>query len=522
MKHLGDITKINGYEIPVPDVIIGGSPCQDLSVAGKRAGLDGERSGLFMEQIRVTKELREHDRRDGRTDILVRPRWFVWENVPGALSSGTPKGEDFRIVLEEICKIIDENAVIPGPPNGKWNNAGCIVGNGYSVAWRILDGQYWGCTYFNDEGIPVKLGTPQRRRRIALVADLNGECAGEILFERKSVSGDFEQGIEERKGAAGNPEEGVGSTNCLNPWDVQSKHIQAKDGKAESLYSGECRYGGGESYVMDDTPSAYTLKIRGGREIDSLGKRAGKGALVQTELSGTLSVSQDQTLIQAFGISAQDSNSMKSSNPHSGIYKAETTRTLDLNGGNPSCNQGGMAVVALEGNGTRESHRGDGYAESDVSFTLNSTEYHGVAYGVNIGGVVRHNAHPVEETSVTLTSQAKSGDTQASVICVDQGAGKSSVDTLHDKSPTLATTHDGAPVIACGCDVYNQTLTGDVAATVSAYSCMTSTRNGPSVVVGTDIYNQSVTGDVSMTISSRATDPHHIPTVITDGNVCTR
>ena len=139
MKHLGDITKINGAEIEPVDCIIGGSPCQDLSVAGKRAGLAGERSGLFMEQIRIVKEMREHERRIRGTDddFRLRPRYMVWENVPGAFSSN--KGEDFRAVLEETAKIKDKNAVIPGPPNGKWPHSGCIMGDGWSIAWRLHD-----------------------------------------------------------------------------------------------------------------------------------------------------------------------------------------------------------------------------------------------------------------------------------------------------------------------------------------------------------------------------------------------
>ena len=125
MKHLGDITKISGYTAPIVDCIIGGSPCQDLSVAGKRAGLDGERSGLFMEQVRIAKEMRERDERNGRTGVDIRPRYMVWENVPGAFSSN--KGEDFRIVLEELAKVADKDAVIPMPPKDKWTTCGCIV-----------------------------------------------------------------------------------------------------------------------------------------------------------------------------------------------------------------------------------------------------------------------------------------------------------------------------------------------------------------------------------------------------------
>ena len=178
MKHLGDITKINGAEIEPVDVITAGSPCQDLSVAGKRAGLGGERSGLFMEQIRVIKEMRENDReRNQRAGQHVRPRYMVWENVPGALSSN--KGEDFRCVLEETARIVEPSAVIPGPPKGKWTTAGAIMGDGWSIAWRIHDAQFW--------------GVPQRRKRIALVADLGGSSAPEILFERKGLPGNTEQ-----------------------------------------------------------------------------------------------------------------------------------------------------------------------------------------------------------------------------------------------------------------------------------------------------------------------------------------
>ena len=250
MKHFGDITKIHGNEVPITDVVIGGSPCQDLSVAnGNRQGLNGERSGLFMEQVRIVKEMREEDGKV-RTDKLVRPRYLVWENVPRALSSN--KGEDFRIVLEEIARIKDKDAVVPRPE--KWSNAGCIMADGWSVAWRILDGQFWGISYYGDDGVPTKLGTPQRRRRIVLVADFNGQSAGEILFESKGLLGDIEEKHGEGEGIAGDTEKRPGE------------------------------------------PS-YTLKIRGGREVDSLGKRAGKGALIQTELSATLGVTQDQTLI---------------------------------------------------------------------------------------------------------------------------------------------------------------------------------------------------------------------------------
>ena len=190
MKHLGDITKLNGAEVPIVDVICGGSPCQDLSVAGKRAGLAGERSGLFMDQIRIIKEMREHDRAIKGSDVdsrLLRPRYMVWENVPGAFSSN--KGEDFRAVLEETAKVVCEDAIIPRPTGGKWSPSGCIMGDGWSIAWRVHDAQFW--------------GVPQRRKRIALVADFGGESAPEILFERESLCGDIEESREEGQEAPG-------------------------------------------------------------------------------------------------------------------------------------------------------------------------------------------------------------------------------------------------------------------------------------------------------------------------------
>ena len=192
MVHLGDITAISGYDAPVVDVVIGGSPCQDLSIAGRRAGLAGERSGLFMEQIRIVKEMRDADIRRGRTGQFVRPRFMVWENVVGAFSSN--KGDDFRVVLEEVIRVAEPDAPdVPLPPKGKWPLADTWYGDGWSVAYRVLDAQFW--------------GVPQRRRRIALVADFGGHAAPEILFVRKGVCGDIAEG-----GAAGEETAaGVGS-----------------------------------------------------------------------------------------------------------------------------------------------------------------------------------------------------------------------------------------------------------------------------------------------------------------------
>ena len=185
MKHLGDITKIHGDKIEPVDCITFGSPCQDLSIAGCRAGLAGERSGLFMEAVRIIKEMRSS------TDGLY-PTFAVWENVPGAFSSNG--GEDFRAVLEELARVEQPNASIPRPSSrgGRWSKAGAIAGNGWSLAWRQLDAQHW--------------GVPQRRKRIALVADFGGQRAAEILFERTSQSGNPDESVKKRQevtGAAG-------------------------------------------------------------------------------------------------------------------------------------------------------------------------------------------------------------------------------------------------------------------------------------------------------------------------------
>ena len=231
IKHLGDICKINGAEIEPVWCITGGSPCQDLSIAGKRAGLAGARSGLFMEQVRIVKEMREADKRNGRTGDMVRPRYLVWENVVGAFSSN--KGKDFAAVLEEIIKIVEPEA--PGievPEKGwpTWGGYHDEVGGRWSVVWRTHDAQYW--------------GVPQRRRRISVVADFGGDTASEIQFDGESVSGDIAE-----SGASG-------------------------EGSAEDAEAG----------------ASYAVRIRGGCD------GGGKGALVQTEKSGTLGTGNDQTI----------------------------------------------------------------------------------------------------------------------------------------------------------------------------------------------------------------------------------
>ena len=200
MIHVGDITRLHGAELPPVDIIAGGSPCQDLSVAStKRLGLAGERSGLFMEQIRVIKEMRQADIQRGRSVNDIRPRFGIWENVPGALSSGTPKTEDFRIVLEEFLRIGCDSVSVPGPYTGSWEPAGRILlGDSLSLAWRILDTQYWP-------------GTPQRRRRIYLVVDFGGQSASKILFDQESLCRDYSSLIRTGEASASGLAEGTGA-----------------------------------------------------------------------------------------------------------------------------------------------------------------------------------------------------------------------------------------------------------------------------------------------------------------------
>lgn len=272
MKHLGDITLIDGSKIEPVDVITFGSPCQDLSIAGKRAGLAGQRSGLFMEAVRIIKQMQEATNGEY-------PKYAVWENVPGAFSSN--KGKDFLAVLEELIRIKEPTISLPEPPKSKWSKAGEISGSGWSLAWRTMDAQYW--------------GVPQRRLRISLVLDLTGQRAGEILFEPESLRGHFAPSITPGQATAGAVENGVGTANGVYAevsnvcaFKLGNSEQARSIGYAEELVptlNAEC---GGNKPAC-----AYTLKIRSGCE------GGGKGALVQTEKSATLSTLQDQTLFVA-------------------------------------------------------------------------------------------------------------------------------------------------------------------------------------------------------------------------------
>lgn len=385
VKHLGDINSINGAEIEPVDIITFGSPCTDLSVAGKRQGLNAERSGLFFQAIRIIKEMR------GATNGKY-PRFAVWENVTGAFSSNG--GEDFRCVLEELCKIKDADLSVPKPE--KWTKSGEIVGKDFSLAYRTFDAQYW---YL-----------PQRRARIYLVADFDGGCASKILFESEGVSGYSAQGFrtwQKITRSFGNCSEETGSGLMFENHSQDTRYT----GPLEVAQTVSATYGTGgnnQPFVVESAVVPATLKIRCGHG------NGGRGALIQENKSATLSCNNDQTLFvpKAYGICGKYSNSMLSNNPNSGFYEADTSRTIDTSNQSPCKNQGGMVVV--EGNGSRPSHHGDGYKESETMYTLNCTENHAVSYGIgrpamNQSYNARFSFQIEEEKSPTLVASGAGG-----------------------------------------------------------------------------------------------------------------
>lgn len=250
MKHLGDVSKVNGADIDPVDIITCGSPCTDMSIAGRRAGLDGHQSILFYQAVRIIKEMREATNGEY-------PTFAVWENVPGAFSSN--KGEDFRTVLEELIKIVEPTAVMPPVPAGGWPYADSYCGDGWSLAYRVFDAQYW--------------GVPQRRRRIYLVLDLRGQRAGEILFEREGVRGDFATFKTAGQGAAGDAERGIGADDCMEVYDARGNG----DGQTVNTLTGdhENRITDYTSVAVEKNP-VYCLQGNGIDRADTAGCN-GKG-----------------------------------------------------------------------------------------------------------------------------------------------------------------------------------------------------------------------------------------------------
>lgn len=459
MVHLGDITKMSGYIIPPVDVVTFGSPCQDLSIAGKRAGMAGERSGLFSEAVRIIREMRY-------ATFGAYPKYAVWENVPGAFSSN--KGEDFHAVLQSLCRVIDPDAVIPRPTDArggiKWPRAGAILADHYSLAWRTMDAQHW--------------GVPQRRLRISLVLDLTGGRAGEILFEPESLRGHFAPGI--------------------------------TPGQAAPVVIGGC---------TEDANRAFTLKIRSGCE------GGGKGALVQIEKSATLSTLQDQTLFvaeppKAYSFDSLASNSMKSSNPHSGCREVEIAKTLDTSPPDPAKNQGGIAIVeptfCIQGNTIDRADtagaNGTGVKE-DVCYTLNTIDRPAVAFALDCrnmtaneelsatlqakdnGGQSLNYINPVAEpliydargngdgiTSPTMTGDHNSRVTDYTAITLQGDTVAGALLARDYKGPGRADSLGRVIAQPIGADLYNGTLTGDKAVTLTTATGQGGANTGPSVI----------------------------------------
>ncbi len=395
MKHLGDVTKINGAQIKPVDIITFGSPCTNMSVAGKREGLDGSQSVLFYEAIRIITEMR------CATNGCY-PRYAAWENVPGVFSSN--KGADFKAVLDALIRICEPGASVPAPEKGKWPYADVYLGDGWSLAYRTVDAQYF--------------GVAQRRRRVYLVADFTDECAADILFEREGVSRNF--------------------TPSFSTWQRITAYAEKSADNAGTILNDQ---GGSRMDVTEDVTATlraeahhppcilqsagfcteHSAKSRsiGYEEETSPTLRAGVvPAAVSVEnhpVDGRCKISNDgkaQTLtsrmgtggmnvpltMQAYGICSDKSNSMLSDNPNSGIYEAETSRTIDANGGNPGCNQGGMAVVSLQGSiiGRKDENGPHGKGvNDDVSFTLNTVDQHAVAYAMTVGGYAEVNEEKV-------------------------------------------------------------------------------------------------------------------------------
>ena len=368
MRHMGDITKLSGADVTPVDVICGGSPCQDLSVAGARAGLFGARSGLFLEQIRLVKEMRAEDERRGRTAEHIRPRYLCWENVPGVFSSAD--GEDFRIVLQEIIRIKDSACTVPRPDARRWKSAGAVLGSGFSLAWRCMDAQYW--------------GVPQRRKRIFLVADFGGLSAFQILFRKEILFGGSAAGAGAREEAARGA--GVGSDASGGTPSGQNKMTASGRLPASSLLAAgfSAGAGAGAGSIGYSETVAPTLKgSAGGNCMPSvlcLNDQGGSVMDCSQDVTGALRAQEHghQPLVIPMLLFENHGIDGRYTGPHS---VAPTMSARYGTGGNnvPLVTRGeticimGPAIDRQPQNGGN----GIGYQE-DVAYTLTATDQHAV------------------------------------------------------------------------------------------------------------------------------------------------
>lgn len=425
MKQLGDITAIKGDEIEPVDIITFGSPCQDLSIAGKGAGLEGERSGLFMEAIRIIKEMRK--KTNGEYPSIA-----MWENVPGAFSSN--KGEDFYTVLEEFCKVKDSRANVPRPAKRKgkntgleWRDSGLILGDGYSIAWRVLDAQFW--------------GVPQRRKRIFLVADFGGHSAGEILFEREGLSRDFAESRNSWQGITGTTERSVDEASKTVTFSNVSNTLRANAGppKNYSDMVGRLLYQpciiGFDSYNQSSTGNVTKT--------------------IKTSIGG-----DDLPIVFSFDSLA--SNSMKSPNPHSGCREVTISKCLDTSSPCPSKNQGGIAILqpkcyCIQGNvidrADTAGANGKGVRE-DICYTLNTVDRPAVALLFEDHSQDSRYTGPLEVCTTVSATYGMGGNSTPFVlqpiVCTTITTGSFS-QINHNLAPTLmARDYKDPPAVVIG------------------------------------------------------------------------
>ena len=444
MKHLGDITKINGASVPPVNVVIGGSPCQDLSVAGRRKGLKGERSGLFMEQIRIIKEMREKSAQSGSTDI--KPRYMVWENVPGAFSSN--RGQDFKAVLEETIGIVKEDKPdIPVPKNG-WHYSGIIMGDGFSVAWRVFDAQFW--------------GVPQRRRRIALVADFGGTTAPEILFERKGVSGNI--------------------TQSGTPWEKFTRIVAQRFNSADRA----------ERVNDFDTVPLNTMVCT--RQAAETKTCLGVGKPNDPQFT----ISTEHQHAVAYSFDSLSSNSMKSNNPNSGCRKVDIAKTVDTTIPNPSKNQGGICILNDQGGSVMGVQQ-----NVDKSPTLRA-ETHG-----HVPTVYDARGNGEGKIVPTITGDHQNRVTDYTALCVRErcgceGGGKGCL-IQNERSGTLAVNNDQ---FVCSLDraSFNQGVNAQYDPKISEDGVnSTLTAKGPSAVcAAVDCRNATENNKINGTLQAKS------------------